>query len=159
MSHQLSIGDKMPHFKAKDQAGHVFSSEDLMGGPAVLYFYPKDNTPGCTQEACSFRDHIEELDDYDAILIGISPDTSHSHEDFIEKHGLNFTLLSDESMDVCRKFNVLHEKEVNGKRILGVERTTFLIDANGIIRWIERPVQVEGHTQKVLSALVELVSP
>ncbi len=155
MTYKLNVGDRMPIFKAKDASGHVFSSEDLMGGPVVIYFYPKDDTPGCTKEACSFRDNLDDFDDFDAIVIGISPDGTHSHESFIEKHNLNFTLLSDESLDVCRKFDVMREKEVEGKMAPHVERTTFVIDARGIIRWIERPVNVEVHTERVLKILRE----
>lgn len=156
MAYKLNVGDKMPTFKAKDAAGHTFSSDDVMGGPVVIYFYPKDETPGCTQEACSFRDNIDGFDENDAILIGISPDPAHSHESFIEKYELNFTLLSDESLDVGRKFDVIREKNVNGKSALGLERTTFVIDSRGIISWIERPVNVEGHTERVLKALQEI---
>lgn len=156
MSYKLNFGDKMPVFKAKDSTGHTFSSDDLLGGPVVIYFYPKDDTPGCTKEACSFRDNLERLDDYDAILIGISPDGAQSHESFIENHQLNFTLLTDESLDLSRKFDVIREKEVNGKMVSSLERTTFVIDARGIISWIERPVDVEGHTERVLNALQEI---
>lgn len=145
----------MPAFKAKDASGHFFSSDDVLGGPVIIYFYPMDDTPGCTKEACSFRDNIDNFDEYDAILVGISPDGAQSHESFIEKHELNFTLLSDESLDVCRKFGVLKENEHQPKPHL--ERTTFIIDSRGIIRWIERPVNVEGHTERVLKALHEIV--
>jgi len=157
MAYKLNIGDKMPSFKAKDHTGHVFLSDDLLGGPVVIYFYPKDNTPGCTKEACSFRDHIDHFDELDAILIGISPDSSESHDQFIEKNVLNFTLLSDESLEVSRKFDVIREKRQVEKEVQSFERTTFVIDAIGTIRWIERPVQVDGHTERVLNALNEIV--
>lgn len=153
MFYKLNIGDKMPAFKAKDSTGHVYSSEDVMGGPVVIYFYPKDETPGCTKEACSFRDHISSFDECDAILIGISPDDAKSHESFIEKNNLNFTLLSDESLDICHKFDVLREGSDGKPRL---ERTTFVIDSRGIITWIERPVNVDGHTERVLKALKEI---
>ena len=155
MAYKVNVGDKMPAFKAKDASGHFFSSDDVLGGPVIIYFYPMDDTPGCTKEACSFRDNIDNFDEYDAILVGISPDGAQSHESFIEKHELNFTLLSDESLDVCRKFGVLKENEHQPKPHL--ERTTFIIDSRGIIRWIERPVNVEGHTERVLKALHEIV--
>ncbi len=148
MSYKLNVGDKMPAFKAKDASGHSFSSDDVIGGPVVIYFYPKDDTPGCTKEACSFRDKVDDLDEFDAILIGISPDGMQSHESFIEKYEINFTLLSDESLDVCRKFDVIRDNNL--------ERTTFVIDSRGVIRWIERPVNVEGHTERVLKALQEI---
>ena len=156
MSYKLNVGDHMPAFKAKDSTGHIFTSDDVLGGPVVIYFYPKDDTPGCTKEACSFRDHIDNLDEYDAILIGISPDGAQSHESFIEKHKLNFTILSDESLEVCRKFDVMRDS-ANGKTTPSVERTTFIIDARGIICWIERPVNIEGHVERVLKALHEII--
>lgn len=149
----------MPAFKAKDSSGHTFSSEDVMGGPVVIYFYPRDDTPGCTKEACSFRDSIDRLDEYDAILIGISPDGAQSHESFIEKHNLNFTLLSDESLETCRKFDVIRDNNVNGKSVPSLERTTFIIDSRGFIQWVERPVNVEGHTERVLKALQGISGP
>lgn len=155
MSYKINIGDKMPTFKSKDSSGHTFSSDDVLGGPVIVYFYPKDDTPHCTTEACSFRDNIDNFDEYDAILIGISPDDAQSHERFIEKYELNYTLLSDESMDVCRKFDVIREHQVNGKTETRLERTTFIIDSRGVIRWVERPVDVEGHTKRVLEALHE----
>ncbi len=155
MSYKINVGDKVPTFKAKDSSGHTFSSDDVMGGPVVIYFYPKDDTPKCTSEACSFRDNIDNFDEYDAILIGISPDSAQSHESFIEKNELNYTLLSDESLEVSRKFDVMKEKNVNGKIEIHLERSTFVIDSRGIIRWIERPVNVEGHTERVLKALHE----
>lgn len=148
MAYKMNVGDRMPSFKAKDQTGHVFSSDDLEGGPAVIFFYPKDDTPGCTKEACSFRDNMESLDDVDAIVIGISPDNALSHEAFIQKYDLNFTLLSDESLEVCKKYDVIQNNRL--------ERTTFIVDSQGIIRWIERPVNVEGHTERVLNFLHEM---
>lgn len=156
MSHKINVGDKMPTFRAKDSTGHFFSADDILGGPVVIYFYPKDDTPGCTKEACSFRDHLDDFDEYDAILIGISPDGAQSHENFIEKHDLNFTLLSDESLDVSRKFDVVRDN-IPDKPGSHIERTTFIIDSRGIIRWIERPVNIEGHTERVLKALNEIV--
>lgn len=156
MSYKLNIGDSLPTFKGKDHTGHYFSSEDIMGGLIVMYFYPKDNTPGCTKEACSFRDHMDHFDAFDAIVIGVSPDNAQSHEAFIESHELNFTLLADESLDICRQFDVVKERQENGKNYPSIERTTFIIDSRGMIRWIERPVNVEGHTERVLHALQEI---
>ncbi|QLH36580.1 MAG: peroxiredoxin [Parachlamydiaceae bacterium] len=118
----------------------------------VIYFYPKDETPSCTKEACSFRDNIEQFEDQDVILLGISPDDSKTHESFIENHQLNFTLLADPTLDVCRKFDVI--REVDGRP--RIERTTFVVDARGIITWIERPVNVEGHVERVLQAVHEI---
>lgn len=155
MAYKINVGDRIPHFKTKDYNGHEYSDEDIIGGPGVLYFYPKDETPGCTKQACSFRDSIEHLEELEAFILGVSPDSPESHRDFIDNHSLNFPLLSDEKLDMCRKFDVLREKEVDGKKVQGVERTTFVINAKGIIRWIERPVNIEGHAERVIHALKE----
>lgn len=153
MAYKINVGDRIPKFKAKDYNGHEFTEEDVIGGPLVLYFYPKDETPGCTKQACLFRDHLEELEEMDAIVIGVSPDNSESHKNFIEAHNLNFPLLCDVKHDLCRKFDVIREKEVEGKKKLAMERTTFVIDANGFIRWIERPVSLEGHVERVMEVV------
>lgn len=145
MTKELNIGDKIPQFRCKDEEGIEITNDAIIGMPLVIYFYPKDDTPGCTAEACSFRDHINTLENTDTIVIGVSPDSVESHQKFTEKHDLNFTLLSDPEKTMCRDFGVLKE----GK----VERTTFVVDPNGIISWIERPVNVEGHTERVLKAV------
>ena len=152
MAGKLNVGDKMPSFSLKDHEGLDVNSEDLLGEPFVLYFYPKDDTPGCTKEACSFRDNMEHLDEFDALVIGVSPDGAASHAKFIEKYDLNFPLLCDEKLELARKFGVVQEKEQNGKKSTGVVRSTFIIDASGIIRWMEKPVSVEGHAERVLQA-------
>ena len=146
MDYQVKVGDGIPEFSAKDQEGFVIATEDLFGSPVVLYFYPMDDTPGCTKEACSFRDSMERLEAYDVVVIGVSPDNQASHQKFINKHGLNFTLLSDEKGEVAKKFGV-------PKGLMGIERTTFLIDRDGIIRWLERPVSVSGHIDRVIEAI------
>jgi peroxiredoxin Q/BCP len=153
MIYKVNVGDKIPSFTAKDHLGHPFNHEDILGGPIVLYFYPKDETPGCTKQACSFRDQIDNMEKEDAVVIGVSSDNAESHRKFIETHHLNFTLFCDEHHDLATKFDVIHEKMVAGKKKLGIERTTFVIDGDGIIRWIERPVNIEGHTERVLEAL------
>lgn len=145
MGYKLNVGDRIPHFKTKDNEGYDLTDEDLIGSPTVVYFYPKDDTPGCTKEACSFRDNMTQMDSLDTLVIGISPDNSDSHQNFIEKHSLNFTLLPDEKKELCKKFDVLKDNNV--------ERTTFVIDADGFIRWIERPVNLEGHIERVLKAI------
>lgn len=146
--HKINVGDALPSFKALDQEGFEFETEDLFGNSVLLYFYPKDDTPGCTKEACAFRDHLETLEDYGVLVIGISPDGADSHNKFIEKYGLNFTLLCDEKMELCKKFDVLKDNKV--------VRTTFLADEDGIIQWIERPVNVEGHVERVIEAAKKL---
>src|SRR5688572_350195 len=127
MDYKINVGDKIPSFKTRDYEGFELDSEDLIGSPFVLYFYPKDDTPGCTKEACSFRDNMERLDELDTLVIGVSPDNAESHARFITKHNLNFTLLCDSEQDLCRKFDVIRE---SGQ----VERTTFVVDYEGIIQ-------------------------
>lgn len=144
--YQVQVGDAIPEFKANDQEGFEITTEDLFGSPVVFYFYPKDDTPGCTKEACEFRDNMERLQAYDVVVIGVSPDSGASHQKFINKHSLNFTLLTDENLELSKKFGVT-------KGILGIERSTFLIDRDGIIRWLERPVSVSGHVDRVIEAI------
>jgi peroxiredoxin Q/BCP len=149
MTYSVNVGDTIPSFKIKDNEGYEVTDDDLVGSPLVIYFYPKDDTPGCTKEACSFRDHIEQFDGLDTLVIGVSPDNGESHEQFSAKYNLNFTLLSDPNLEICRKFDVR-------KGVMGIERTTFVIDGEGIIRWIERPVTVGGHVERVIQALAAI---
>lgn len=144
MASEIKIGDKIPDFSIKSFDGIEVEKEDLLGSPFVLYFYPKDDTPGCTAEACSFRDSMDMFDELNTNVVGISPDSADSHIKFIQKHDLNFLLLCDEKMDVARKFGAVQE---GGK---GIVRSTFVVDAAGIVRWIEQPVSIEGHAQRVL---------
>lgn len=148
-AYKLNVGDLVPKFAAKDYEGELLTTDDLLGAPSVVYFYPKDDTPNCTKEACDFRDHMEDFEDIDVVVLGISPDGMVAHQKFMKKHDLNFTLLSDETLEVAKKFGVWEEK--TGK----IERTTFVLDSECIIRWVERPVQVEGHVKRVLNALKE----
>lgn len=152
----LQVGDKAPEFEAVDSEGTPFSLEDILGSTTVLYFYPKDETPGCTQEACDFRDKIDDLETRGVLVIGISPDGLQAHQNFIEKHDLNFPLLCDEKLEMSQKFGVVVEKNIAGKKSLGVERSTFIIDEKGMIRWIEKPVHIEDHIKRVLRAIDEL---
>lgn len=149
MTQSIKIGDRIPAFTIHDHEGMEIDAEDLIGSPFVLYFYPKDDTPGCTKEACSFRDNMDALDELETLVIGVSPDDATSHNKFIEKHDLNFTLLCDEDMSLARKFNAVKDN--------GVMRSTFVVDAAGIIRWIEKPVNVEGHAERVLQAVQNIV--
>lgn len=153
MAYKIQVGDAIPTFKAKDQEGNEFLSEDLIGNPIVLYFYSKNDTPGCTAEACSFRDNMKRLEAYDISVIGVSPDNIKSHQQFAEKYGLEFTLLADDKLELSNKFGVVQPKEVNGQTVMGVERTTFFIDRDGIVQWVERPVKVEGHVDRVIDAI------
>ncbi|MEI8125694.1 MAG: peroxiredoxin [Parachlamydiaceae bacterium] len=149
MTHIPDVGDSIPDFVIKDYEGIELESEDLIGSPFVLYFYPKDDTPGCTKEACAFRDSMEMFDDLEATVIGVSPDNAESHATFIQKHELNFTLLCDQNMAMARKFGAVNEKG-------GIIRSTFVVDSSGTIRWVERPVSVEGHVERVIQAMKEL---
>jgi peroxiredoxin Q/BCP len=151
--YKINTGDKIPHFELFDQLGRVFNSDELFGAPAVIYFYPKDDTPGCTKEACSFRDAIERFNDLNVRVIGISSDTSESHKKFSEKYQLNFDLLSDIDHEVAIQFDAWKEKNIYGNKTMGIERSTFLINSEGEIEWLERPVQVEGHIERLLTAL------
>lgn len=146
-------GKKAPVFTLKNQDGKSVSLKDFNGKKIVLYFYPKDDTSGCTKEACSFRDGFPEFNNLNAVILGISPDSVESHKKFAEKYNLPFTLLSDEPREVIEKYEVWKEKNNYGKKYMGVERTTFLIDENGIISKIFPKVKVDGHDQELLEAL------
>lgn len=146
---EIEIGTKIPKFTAIDQDGDAFTSEDLTGMPFVLYFYPKNGTPGCTEEACDFRDYLEEIEEQGITVVGVSPDTAKSHHEFSEKNELDFTLLSDENLAVCRTFDVVKDEN-------SIERTTFIVDSEGKVQWIERPVKVKGHVKRVMKAIKEL---
>lgn len=153
MKYRINVGDAIPEFKGKDHEGFEITTEDLLGTPVVLYFYPKDDTPGCTKEACSFRDSMERLAKFDVAVVGVSPDSIESHQKFINKYDLNFTLISDNNKEISKKFDVIQEKMLYGEKKMGVERTTFLLDRDGIVKWIERPVTVEGHVDRVIEAI------
>jgi thioredoxin-dependent peroxiredoxin len=156
MKYHVNVGDRIPRFRVKDSQGREFSEEDIIGDPVVLYFYPKDETPGCTKQACEFRDYLHELEILHTLVFGVSPDGKQAHQNFKTKHHLNFTLLCDETYELARKFDVLHEKEMGGKKVNAIERTTFVIDEGGIIEWIERPVNIEGHIQRVIEAVKKI---
>jgi thioredoxin-dependent peroxiredoxin len=149
----LEEGKKAPVFSLKNQDGKNVSLKDLNGKKVVLYFYPKDDTSGCTKEACSFRDEFPKFNNLNAVILGISADSVESHKKFAEKYNLPFTLLSDESLEVIEKYDVWKEKNNYGRKYMGIERTTFLIDENGMIQKIFPKVKVEGHDQELLEAL------
>lgn len=142
----LKVGDEIPEFTMTDFQGETVTKEDVLGSPFVLYFYPKDDTPGCTDEACQFRDAVDDLDDLDILVVGVSPDSPASHLKFIEKHELNFPLLCDEKLDFARACGVVKE----GNSII---RSTFLVDEDGVVQWVESPVKVEGHVERILDVL------
>ena len=147
----LSEGQKAPDFSLPATGGKTITLSDFVGKQAVvLYFYPKDNTPGCTKEACFFRDVMGEFESAGAVILGVSIDSIKSHENFAAKYNLLFPLLSDEDKSVTTAYGVFKEKSMYGKTFLGVERTTFAIDKQGIIRKIWPKVKVEGHIDEVL---------
>jgi peroxiredoxin Q/BCP len=152
----LKIGDKAPDFTLPSDTGAAVSLASLRGKNIILYFYPRDDTPGCTQEACDFRDGISQYANLNAEIIGVSKDDENSHQKFKKKFSLPFTLLSDTNGDVCNAYEIIGEKNMYGKKIMGILRSTFLIDEQGIIRAIWRNVKVTGHSEKVLDELNNL---
>ena len=152
----LNVGDKAPSFKLKNQDAKIISLSDLKGKPVVLYFYPKDDTPGCTKEACNFRDEFPKFGKMNAEIIGISADAIESHKKFANKYKLPFNLLSDEKKEVVEKYDVWKEKNMYGKKYMGIERTTFIINTEGKISKIFSKVKVEEHNKEVMEALKEL---
>jgi thioredoxin-dependent peroxiredoxin len=153
----LKVGDKAPEFALPTIGGKTISLADYLGSRnVVLYFYPKDDTPGCTKEACSFRDVQGEFDAAGAVILGVSIDSVKSHEKFARKYHLPFPLLSDEPKTVTTAYGVFKEKSMYGKTFMGVERTTFLIDKQGVIRKIWPKVKVDGHVDEVLEAVKSL---
>ena len=148
-------GDKLPRFSLPADDGSVVSSDSLKGKPTVLYFYPKDDTTGCTKEACDFRDAFPRFRQGDARIIGVSPDSVESHRKFKKKYELPFQLLADEKHDLANAFGVWKEKSMYGRKFMGVERTTVIVDADGRVRKIFPRVRVPGHVAEVEAALRE----
>ena len=151
----IEVGKKAPAFALPSSGGGNISLKDFTGKKVVLYFYPKDNTPGCTQEACDFRDNMARVTSAGAVVLGVSGDSVVSHEKFRDKFELPFPLLSDESHEMMEKYGVWQEKSNYGRTYMGVVRTTVLIDGQGIVRRIWPNVKVKGHVDAVLSALAE----
>lgn len=152
---ELTIGAKAPNFSLVSQEGKKYSLADFKGKKIVLYFYPKDDTSGCTKEACSFRDNLTALKRKGAVVLGVSPDPLKSHEKFSTKYDLNFPILSDESKKMLTDYGVWQEKSMYGRKYMGVVRTTYIIDEKGRITHIFNKVKVEGHTEEVMKALAE----
>jgi len=146
-------GKAAPDFELGDDRGERVSLSSLRGRPVVLYFYPKDDTPGCTKQACGLRDVYDAFRERGAVVLGISPDDAESHEAFRAKYELPFTLLSDPGHEVAESYGAWVEKNVYGKKSMGVERSTFVIDAGGSVARVMRKVQPETHAQQVLDAL------
>ncbi len=149
----IERGKPAPDFTLTDQSGNKVTLSKLKGSPVVLYFYPKDDTSGCTKEACGFRDAFADYKRAGATILGVSPDSSESHAKFAKKFELPFRLLADTDRKVCEAYGVWKEKSMYGKKFMGVERTTFVIDAKGIVRSVFLRVKVDGHVAAVLEAI------
>ena len=149
----LKIGEKAPDFTAVTDTGAEISLSSLRGKKVVLYFYPRDNTPGCTTEACDFRDRAEALAAKDAVVLGVSTDTVASHEKFKAKHALPFTLLADPDKELVSAYGVYQEKKQYGRSFMGTMRTTFVIDEGGTITSVFEKVKVKDHADAVLASL------
>jgi len=149
----LKVGDLAPAFALPAAGGTTISLSDFRGKKVILYFYPKDDTSGCTKEACAFRDTISILKKKGVIIIGASIDSVASHEKFTEKYKLPFPLISDEEKELVKKYGVWKEKSMYGRKYMGIERTTFLIDEKGRIAHIFPKVKVDGHVDEILSVL------
>ena len=150
---RLSTGDRAPSFTLKDQHGEKVSLKDYLGSRLVLYFYPADDTPGCTKEACQFNDELSQFTQLGTLIFGVSPDGARKHEAFIKKYGLNFSLLSDPEKTTMEKYGAYGEKMMYGKKVLGVIRSTFIIGTDGTIERAFYNVRADGHAAKVLAAL------
>ncbi len=153
---KLEIGNAAPLFALKSDEGNEIELSELKGKNVVLYFYPKDDTPGCTIEAQDFTKKIKEFEKRDCVVLGVSKDNIASHCRFIEKYDLSFNLLADEDGETCEEYGVIKEKSMFGKKYMGIDRSTFLIDKMGKIAQIWRSVKVNGHVEEVLAALAKL---
>ncbi len=152
----LNIGDTAPDFTLPTDGDGSITLSDLKGNAVVIYFYPKDDTPGCTKEACGFRDNIAQLQKEGITVIGISKDSPKKHDKFKEKYDLNFPLASDEDGKVCEAYGAWVEKSMYGRKYMGIDRSTFLIDSKGKIVQLWRKVKVPGHVDAILSAIAEI---
>jgi thioredoxin-dependent peroxiredoxin len=150
---KLKVGDIAPAIQAKNQDGKVISLDDFKGKKIILFFYPKDNTPGCTAEACNLRDNYDEFLDKGFEVIGVSADSEKSHQKFISKHNLPFNLISDVNKEVIKSYGAWGEKKMYGKTYEGILRSTFIIDENGKIEEIIEKVKTKDHTQQIFNEL------
>jgi len=156
MSDWIEPGNKAPAFTLTADDGTKVRFSDLKGDPVVLYFYPKDDTPGCTRQACAFRDQHAALKKLGVKVFGISPDDVASHEKFRDKYELNFPLLADPDHKMAEKYGAWREKNMYGKKSMGIKRSTYLIDADGKVAKVWKAVKVDGHDEKVLEAIAAL---
>ena len=152
----LAVGDKAPQFTLNDGEGNKVKLSDFKGKKVVLYFYPKDLTPGCTVEACAFRDDIGPIKKLGAVVLGVSADTEKTHQKFTEKHGLNFPLLADVDHSMSEKYGAWQEKSMYGRKYWGIARITYIIDENGKIAKAYEKVKPAGHSQEVIEAIKSL---
>lgn len=153
----LTVGQAFPSFSLPDADGEVVTNEDLRGGPVVLYFYPKDDTSGCTMQACAFQERLETMPG--ARVVGVSPDGSRSHRKFADKYHLGFTLLADTDHALSQECGVWVEKSMYGKTYMGIARTTFLLDADGVVTHVFETVRPQGHAEEVATALAATAGP
>lgn len=153
MADDVTVGTKAPDFSLPDQTEKLVSLKSLKGKQVVLYFYPKDDTPGCTKESCDLRDSYTKITKTGAVILGVSLDGAESHRKFIEKYSLPFSLLSDEETAVSKAYGVYKLKNMYGKKYWGIERSTFIIDQAGLIKAIFRKVNVDGHAEEILTVL------
>ncbi len=156
MADWIEPGKKAPDFTLPADDGTKVKLSALRGSPVVLYFYPRDDTPGCTREACAFRDRKDELKKLGATVLGVSTDDVASHEEFRDKYQLNFPLLADTQHKVAEKYGAWREKVRFGKKSMGIQRSTFLLDSDGVVRKVWKSVKVDGHDEQVLEALKAL---
>ena len=152
----LDIGDKVPAFSLPTNGGGKLSLKDLKGKKAVIYFYPKDMTPGCTTEANDFKDRIKDFQKADSVVVGVSKDSVTRHDKFVDKYDLPFVLVSDEEGTMCEDFGVWQEKKLYGKTFMGIVRATFVIDEKGKVAAVWPKVKVKGHIDEVLAAVKDL---
>jgi peroxiredoxin Q/BCP len=152
----LQVNTTAPDFIAFNDKNEEIKFSSLFGKWIILYFYPKDNTSGCTKEACSFQENYSDLAKHNAVVVGVSPDSVKSHQRFKEKYGLNFSLIADPDKSICNLFDVIGEKSLYGKKYFGVVRTTYIINPKGEIAWVNPKVKVDGHTQEIINVLKSL---
>ena len=158
MTEWIQAGSPAPDFTLSTDEGSSLTLSDLRGQSVVLYFYPKDDTPGCTKQACAFRDRQSELAGLQTRVLGVSPDGIESHSAFREKYGLNFTLLADPDHAVAEAYGAWREKTLYGRKSLGIQRSTFVIDHRGVVSKLWKRVAVDGHDTKILEALKSLAA-
>ncbi|MBK5258049.1 MAG: thioredoxin-dependent thiol peroxidase [Thermoanaerobaculia bacterium] len=149
--YEPKVGDAAPNFSLPSTRGKQLTLKEFRGKDVILYFYPKDDTPGCTAEACSFRDHESDLTKHGAVVLGVSTDSLESHAKFLDKHSLNFPLLSDQTADVAKMFGAWKEKNMYGRRTWGVARTTFWIGGDGRIKKIYKKIDTAKHAEDILA--------